>query len=96
MVPTTGGVWVLGCYMYMFFLLGRTEYVLPFNPLLHELFFSSVLERQLKIGSYRLLTHRRGAYRNFFGHAYTIVTDMQQRVNNCIQHWILSKGLPTQ
>ena len=61
--------------------------------MLHEFFFSSVLERQPKIGCYRLPTHRRGAQRNFFfiipslfknrkfWLTYTIVTAMQQRVN---------------
>ena len=54
--------------------------------------FFVVLERQPKIGSYRLPTHRRSAHRNFlfissylpflfYGNTLTIVTDMQQRVN---------------
>ena len=61
-----------------------------FNPLSNE-FFSLVLEKQPKIGSNRLPTHRRGVHRNFFdylfifefrnfGHTYTIVTVIQQRV----------------
>ena len=60
--------------------------------LLHELFFSLASEKQTKIASYRLPTHRRGAHRIFFdypvlfqnvnfGHTYTKVTDMQLRVN---------------
>ena len=36
------------------------------NPLLHELFLSSILERQPRIGCYRLLTHRHGAHRKLF------------------------------
>ena len=37
-----------------------------FNPLLHEFFFSSLLEKQTKMGCYLLPTHGRGAHRIFF------------------------------
>ena len=63
-------------------------------PLLHGLFFSSVFEIKRKVGCYRLSTHRRSDHRKFLSssllilkskfwpYTYTIVTDMQQRVNN--------------
>ena len=38
----------------------------PFYPLLRELFFSSVLERQPNVSSYHLKTHRRGGHRKCF------------------------------
>ena len=46
----------------------RTDvtFFILFNPLLRELFFSSALERQPKICSYRLPIQRRGAHRKFF------------------------------
>ena len=77
--------------------------VVHFNPLLHEFFFSSVLERLPKIGSYSLPTHRRCAQRNFFYypfifsnrnfvHSYTIVTGMQQRVKWLRNAFSLSLG----
>ena len=57
------------------------------NPLLHQFFFSSVFEINRKIGCNRLPTHRQiflfiPSYFKIkiFGHMYTIVTDMQQRV----------------
>ena len=42
----------------------ETNMISP-DPLLHDL-FSLVLERQLKIGSYCLPTHRRIAHRIYF------------------------------
>ena len=68
--------------------------IFHFNPFLHEFFFSSVFERQSKIGSYRLPTHRRGAnfliISSYFKteilaiRTYTIVTDMQKRAQNLV------------
>ena len=40
--------------------------IIFFNPLLHEFFFSLVLEIEPKLGSYRLPTRRRSDHRKFF------------------------------
>ena len=43
--------------------------------LLHEFFFSSVIERCLKIGFYRLPTHRSKAHRKFLDDPFSFWRD---------------------
>ena len=42
------------------------HHIYHINPLLPETFFSSILRYSLKMGSYRLPTHRRDTRRKFF------------------------------
>ena len=56
---------IIGGLLYIKYVKKTTNFI-TINPLLHEFSFLSILEREPKIDSYRLPTHRRGTHLNFF------------------------------